>query len=247
MGKTILVFLALLILITARLVPTSVAWAQQPQNDQSSKEGQRQMLGAYIDVPSADTTPVEFSVGNVRYRAPRNYIVNMNNYKGGPQPLVAFELTVPGFEPFSEKTKDCMTKPLAYLPPNCFPVKFNIIGSTPVSDDEGFQNMSDLFHSQSPKQGPYGFELYETGPENARIETYRKQANGHTLVIDCFIQDPQMQREAICNNRSRLQNQNGLNYSFNKNRLQYAEQIDGELRRLLDSFTVKEMNEEIHG
>jgi hypothetical protein len=199
------------------------------------------MLGAYIDVPSMDTTPIEFSVGNVRYRAPRNYIVNMENYKGGPQMSVSFELTVPGFEPFSDKTKDCMTKPLAYLPPGCFPVKFHIISDVPVSDDEAFHNASKLFHSQAPKNAPYGFELYETGPDNARIETYRKQANGHTLMIYCLVGNPQVTRDPVCNNTSRLKNQNGLEYDIYKSRLQYAEQIDGELRKFLDSFTIGEV------
>jgi len=237
MGRRLSQIIWLLVLMI--VVPMSGALAQQ-QSD-SLNAGNLKMLGAYINVPSMDTSPVEFSVGNVRYRAPRNYLVNMESYKGGPQMSVSFELTVPSFEPFSDKTKDCMTKPLAYLPPGCFPVEFHIISSVPVSDDQAFHNASNLFHSQTPKQGPYGFELYETGPDDARIETYRKDANGHTLMIDCFVHPPSVQRESICSNTSRLKNQNGLEYSFNKNRLQYAEQIDGELRKLLDSFTIGEI------
>src|SRR5258708_1527582 len=35
--------------------------------------------------PSTDISPVDFSVGNVRYRVPRNYVVWMDNWNGGPQ------------------------------------------------------------------------------------------------------------------------------------------------------------------
>jgi len=237
MGKKLLQVLFLL--IAAITTPMTSAVAQNT-SDKSFQTEQRKMLGAYIDVPSMDTTPVEFSVGNVRYEVPRNYIVNMENYKGGPQESVSFKVTVLSFEPFGDKTKDCMTKPLAYLPPGCFPVKFNVIGSVPVSDDEAFHNVSKLFHSQTPKQGPYGFEMYETGPDNARIETYRKHANGHTLMVYCLVVDPNVTRDPGCNVTSRLKNQNGMEYHFYKSRLQYAEQIDGELRKLLDSFTIKE-------
>ena len=232
----------LILLITVMAMPLSAAFAQRQSDASSLNTENLKMLGAYIDVPSMDTSPVEFSIGNVRYRAPRNYITNMENYKGGPQTLVSFKVTVPDFQPFNDKTKDCMTKPLAYLPPGCFPVEFNVISGVPVSDDEAFHNASNLFHSQTPKDGLYGFELYETGPDNARIETYRKEANGHTLMIHCLVGDTHVTRDPVCNNTSRLKNQNGLEYSFYKSRLQYAQQIDGELRKLLDSFTVGKVN-----
>ncbi|MGB9154680.1 MAG: hypothetical protein WCD70_16525, partial [Alphaproteobacteria bacterium] len=160
-----------------------------------------------------------------------------------PQTLVSFRVTYPNFEPLKDSTKDCLKLPLVRQPTGCMPVEFWIIGSSPVSDDEGFHNMSAVFYSQTPKVGPYGFELYETDPGNGGIETYRKHANGHTLVIECFLGDIHTPPHAVCSNNSRLPNQNELEYRLNgrfpEEQLQDAEQIDAGLRGLLASFTVK--------
>lgn len=192
------------------------------------------------DKSSIDVAPIDFSIGGVNYRVPRNYIVGISNWAGGSQILVAFKVTYPNFEPLKDSTKDCMKLPPLPQPTGCMPVKFGIIGgSTAVSDDEAFHNASSQFHSQTPKAGPYGFELYETGPDNARIETYRKHANGHTLVIQCIISDV---THAVCSNHSRLPNQNVLEYILNgrsaEEQLQDAEQIDAGFRTLINSFTL---------
>jgi hypothetical protein len=58
--------------------------------------------------PSTDATPVEFSIGNDRYRIPRNYLVTMDNWNGGPQSLVSLHVNIPDLAPFSEKTRACL-------------------------------------------------------------------------------------------------------------------------------------------
>ena len=54
------------------------------------------------DRPSLDATPVFFSIAGVKYKVPRNYISHMDSYEGGPQDLVNFKATFPGFEPDRE-------------------------------------------------------------------------------------------------------------------------------------------------
>jgi hypothetical protein len=197
------------------------------------------------DQPSIDATPVEFSIAGVNYRVPRNYISHMDNYNGGVQEMVTFKVTFPGFEPLTDKTKQCLTQPKAYWPPGCVPIEFWIGGYSkdqPVlSDDDHFNNSRDLFHSQIPKQGPDGFEMYETGPENARMETYRKKIPTHTLLFECLIfSGYQGKRDAVCENYgSPLPNGNGLSYRLSLDQIKDAEKIDDGIRSVISSFTLK--------
>jgi len=129
---------------------------------------------------------------------------------------------------------------MAFWPKDCVPIEFTLIGKTPVSDDERFRNASTLFHSQIPKPGPAGFEMYETGADNARLETYRKVTAKHTLLIHCIIFPPKNNGEkwGTCSNESRLLDNNTLEYSFYLDQLGNAEQIDNGLRNLVDSLTL---------
>ena len=230
----------LVLLITIMAMPLSAAFAQRQGDASSLNTENLKMLGAYIDVPSMDTTPVEFTVGNVHYKAPRNYIANMDNYKGGPQSSVTFRVAFPDFEPLNEKTKDCLTLALAFRPQGCIQVNFWIGNGEPlISDDDHFKNGSGSFLSQIPKQGPYGYEMYESGGGASSIETYRKKANGHTLVIDCLVHDIPRNPKAVCTKYfSPLPSGNVISYNFYLSQLEYVEQIDKGIRDLVNSFTL---------
>ncbi len=197
--------------------------------------------------PSADTTPMYFSQGHVKYKIPRNYIVRMFDWSQHRQDdIVTMRVTFPGFEPYSEKTKDCLTKPALYRPPGCTPIEFSLsVWKGPaepqihLTDDEKFNNSRDLFHSQIPKQGPGGFEMYETGPEDARIETYYKKHGSQTILIQCIIFDSNGKRNAICDNTgSPLPTGGFFSYRFYLDQMKHAEAIDTGLRELLTSFTI---------
>ena len=190
---------------------------------------------------STDDRPIFFSIMDVNYKVPRNYITHMDNWNGGPQELVKFKLTFPNFEPLTEKTKDCLTAPRAYWPKGCAPIEFWVNGKDGLSDDDHFNNARNLFHSQVSQPGPAGFEMYETGPENARVETYRKKTLNHTILIDCIGNKQDEHGIVTCENYgSPLFNGNGLSYILDYNRLEDAEKIDYGIRSLLSSFTLKE-------
>jgi hypothetical protein len=93
-----------------------------------------------------------------------------------------------------------------------------------------FNNACDLFHSQQPLAGPSGFELYETGPAEARIETYRKATPQHMLVITCFRNSKDQAQ------LSRLESGNFLEYFLYSDQLRDAEQIDAGIRKLIRGF-----------
>ena len=141
--------------------------------------------------PSADTTPVEFSVGGVWYRMPRNYLITMESWNGGPQALVTVRVNISDLNPMTEKTRACFAAITTHRLPDCEPFEFRIEGRGMVSAGEALASARDLFHSQDPIDGPFGYEEYEVGPENARLEYYRKLENGRTLSVQVSDSLPQ--------------------------------------------------------
>lgn len=191
--------------------------------------------------PSTDSAPVSFMIDNVLYQVPRNYLIQMERWSGGPQTLVGFKVTMPGFDPLTDANKSCMTVAPLYRPPGCAPIEFRIIGGggSPASDEVAFDNMRSLFHSPTPSKGPYGFDIYETGPEDARIQTYVQRIPDHLLIIQCFPhKNDKTVRRVVCGNHSRLADHNELEYYFYLDQLPFAEQMDRGIRHLINSFLV---------
>jgi hypothetical protein len=175
--------------ICSLIVGATTARAQDSQAKPLS--GQYAELNKQLQVwnnqASQDTTPIIFSIGDAKYKVPRNYIVWMDNWNGGPQTLVRFKVTYPKFEPLDQKNAPCMSLAPLYRPPGCLPVEFIVAnggqseggGGWAASDEEAFKNIRHLFHSQTPLPGPHGFELYETGP---RTHGSRRIASGRLSI-----------------------------------------------------------------
>ena len=220
---------------------------EPPAKPLSGEHGEiKKQLQFWNNQASLDTTPVTFSIGDAKYQVPRNYIVWMDHWNGGPQTLVRFKVTYPKFEPLGEKNAQCLLPAPAYRPPGCRPVEFAVVnggrnvggGGWAASDEEAFNNIRNLFNSQTPMPGPYGFEVYETGPDNARIETYRKRTPEHLLILSCFFQGEDGRATAQCSNQSRLPDQNELEFHLGFDQLQSAEEMDAGFRSLVKLFTV---------
>lgn len=173
----------------------------------------------------------------IQYPVPRNFIVWMEPWNGGSQTLVRFKATYPGFAPLTKSTEPCLTLAPAYRPSGCVPIGFSIRsgGTYDPPDEVAFHNRQDLFHSQKPLPAPFGFQLYETGPADARVNTYRKQTSLHTLVIDCFLHAP-ADAHAVCQSTSRLDTGNVLSYFIDHDQLRDAEEIDSGIRRLVHDW-----------
>ncbi len=173
----------------------------------------------------------------VRYRVPRNYLVWMDAWNGGAQTLVKLKVTFPGFQPLARETAPCLSLSPAFRPTTCTPLEFVLRngGAYEPPDDVRFNNARALFHSQNPLPAFDGFELYETGPPEARINTYRKVTPQHTLVITCLLQSSD-QRMAVCRSVSRLESGVVLSYLLYSDQLQDVERIDTGIRQLIRSF-----------
>lgn len=92
------------LLVAIIALPMQTASAQKVSGESRYQEVAEkfQVFGNNL---SMDATPVEFSIADVHYKVPRNYIVNMDNYKGGPQSLVAFRVSFPGSSHSLKKRK----------------------------------------------------------------------------------------------------------------------------------------------
>lgn len=76
--------------------------------------------------PSIDVTPIEFSIGPAHYRMPRNYLLSMENWNGGPQTIVTIAVTLPGLLPLSPQTLQCFKPPPPGQPAECRPFTVTI-------------------------------------------------------------------------------------------------------------------------
>lgn len=167
-------------------------------------------------------------------------MVQMDNWSGGPQVLVQFKVTFPGFEPLNDNNRPCMSLAPLYRPLGCVPLEFIVLSGngTAPSDEAGFDNMRDLFRGQISTPGPYAFKAYEYGSDDARTMLYKKQIHEHMLIIDCLMHKPEasVKHNPVCGNHSRLANGNLLEYTIYGSQLKDAEQMDIGFRTLIKSF-----------
>jgi len=189
------------------------------------------------DQQSFDTTLVEFTYDGTKYRVPRNYLSVLPNNALRP---VTFRVTFPGFEPLTEKTKQCLTQPRLYWPAGCTPVEFWLEGHAAGTDDQHFTSETKPYPLPLKQQISGGLELYQYGSGVKRRDIYRKKTTRHTLIIDCnYFSGYQDKPDAVCSNyRSPLPNSNSLSYRLDLDQIPHAEQIDDGIRALIESFTV---------
>lgn len=228
---------------TGPLMPfaTGIAPPTGPLTKQQ-QEGRRELEKAahsLIPRPSTDTTPIAFSVGGVHYQVPRNYVITMDNWSGGPQVLVTLQVNLADLQPVTPATVACFIARPTDRPPGCEPFKFWIEGTGGVSSDQAFANASKLFHSITPRPTAYGYNEYEIGPDNARIEYYKRVENGKTRLYSCQPFDNRGKRDGICSPISdRMPAGGTIHFFFRLSQMPKIEQIDRRLREIVESFTV---------
>jgi hypothetical protein len=165
-------WIRLTVLVSLSGIP-SASWSDDPTLSKGREELQK-AVEALRPRPNSDNTPVEFSVGTVKYRMPRNYLITMSNWNGGPQELVTMRLSFPDLAPITEATRRCVTGPSLWGHLPCEYVDLRIGGSGGVTAQQAFENMKSLYRNTRPINAPFGYEKYEIGPEESRTEVYRK-------------------------------------------------------------------------
>lgn len=180
--------------------------------------------------PKMDTTPVDITIGTMHYRIPRNFVASTG--------IAVLQAVFPGAKPMTPETATCFGKTKASRPPGCDVIEFALESSPMYVTDETFFRFRNDFHNQKPKKGPYGFDLYEIGPENSRIEAYRKVTPDGAVVANCMISDNNGQRDAVCLTATHTRSGIYAVYRFNLDELSELEDIHNGLRDLIDSFAV---------
>ena len=163
--------------------------------------------------PSFDTTPVKVTVVDVTYQIPRNYLVYLD------PAIPTLKLTWPGLKPLTPETQKCFGSILQSEAAGCTSLEFHILGSRgpgpggrALTNAERFHNFMKGFEHVRPRSGPVGTEIYDVGPENARIEIYRKDEGD--VYFDCMISDYRGKRGAVCNDLFVLDDKNGVQFFF---------------------------------
>jgi hypothetical protein len=205
---------------------------------------------------SLDKAPVQFSIAGTVYRVPRNYLIAMSVWAGGPQEFVSMRVNGPRLTPLTKATRRCLSDdPFALSakimiePPSpvtgCMPFEFDIADpdrreASGVTAEQEFEKVRPLVDSQECQAGPFGFEKYEFSLNGAQMETYRKVEGGSMVLYVCAVSDDQARREGVCRPvGDRLTTGVELGYAFSLSMLGVIEEIDADLRRLVEEFVVK--------
>ncbi len=116
-------------------------------------ETQQAIISAWPH-PSLDTYPVEFSIGGIHYRIPRNYLTTMENWKGGPQYIVTVAVNLPDLKPYSTETLPCFTTKAPERPPGCELLSFRInVPGGPPAEEVCFKNIENFFTASPQRAG----------------------------------------------------------------------------------------------
>jgi hypothetical protein len=195
--------------------------------------------------PTVDTTPVTVKVVDVTYRIPRNYLIFMDK-------IPTLKLTWPGLRPLTEETRKCFGSILQSEQAGCTSFEFGILGSRgPAPGGRAFTNaemFGNFMRGLEAKQitGPFGYELYEVGPEEARKEVYRK-AEGDIFFICLFSGHEDRKRGGVCNDSFRLDDMNHVQFYSRLQHIEHIPEIEARMRQLMASFVVEGESNDIDG
>jgi len=184
--------------------------------------------------PSFDTSPVTIKVVDVTYRIPRNYL--SSSFPG-------VTVTFPGFKPLTEETRDCFDRQWQFRNPGiCTTFQFMLHGSRgPAPGGRAFtasEKLENIIRNTPGivrRAGPYGYDIYEIGPEEARIQSYRKIEGD--VLFTCFGLE---QQNSICRSIFRLGDLNHAHFRFRRHQIEHIPEIEAGIRKLMSTFVVQQ-------
>ena len=178
--------------------------------------------------PSMETTPVTAKVGDVLYSIPRNYISSFFDFP-------VLKVTYPGFKPLTEETRGCFDAKLRDSL-GCTTLELNLRLSLP--NKPRFENSikaAPPFHARlSPRPGPGGYDIYDLGPDDARIEIYRSESED--IFFNCKIFDNNGVRDAVCDDAVSLPDGNAVRFFFGLKQIPELRSFEAGIRQLMSNF-----------
>jgi hypothetical protein len=224
---------------TLLLLTTLAFAAQYAEAEQFTPYNEIKRKSAVFEPrPSFDTTPVTVTVVDVTYRIPRNYLIHLD------PAISTLKLTWPGLKPLTQETQKCFGSILQSEAAGCTSLEFHILGSRgpgpggrALTNAEMFENFKKYNPDAKRRDGPFGSDIYDTGPEEARIEQYRKLDGD--LFFNCMISDYHGKRGAVCADMFRLDDMNHVQFRFRLPLVEHIPEIESGIRRLMASFVVE--------
>jgi hypothetical protein len=184
--------------------------------------------------PSTDTTPVAVKIGEVSYSIPRNYIFNL--HLGYP----VLKVTYPGFNPLTEETSGCFDRKLqAKL--GCTALELRLAQGKSLPNKVRFENLLELVPSSqksSSRRSADGYQVYDLGPENARVEIYRSESED--IFFTCKIFDNNGARAAVCDDTVSLPDGNTVRFFFSLNQIGHLRDFEAGIRQLTSHLQIGE-------
>lgn len=171
----------------------------------------------------------------------------MDKWEGGEQRFFKIIVSYPGFSPLNKPWRDAYRE--CYETQKCRLLEAYVSHRKNNSDNDlydrlRFQSITTSsgvfrhFHNSDPLPGPFGYELYTSGPDIARRHVYIKRLPDRNLAISCSMRKPE--ERSLCRSFTRLRSGNEFYHTFPHRDLAEAEAINTGLRDLIDSFVVKE-------
>jgi hypothetical protein len=98
------------------------------------------------------------------------------------EPMIpTMKLKWPGLEPLTVDTQECFGSIARGERAGCTSFNFLILGSTgpgpggrALTNSEKFENWKKTFPNMPMRRGPFGYDIYNLGPEEALTEIYRR-------------------------------------------------------------------------
>jgi hypothetical protein len=170
---------------------------------------------------------------------PRNYLLTMDNWAGGPQDLVTIRVNLPDLKPFGDDNRTCFTGAPADRPAGCWLLSVVIDPPGGPTAEQAFERMRSFFHSQAPIETPLGLDKYEVGPPNARMEFYRI-LEGKPPLYSCQIKDSHGRRGGFCDPIGDwIKHGAVIHFFFDLDQLPTINEINHKLRKLVENFMVE--------
>jgi hypothetical protein len=180
--------------------------------------------------PSVDASPVLIDVSGAKYSIPRNFLV----YLPSELTYATLKVTIPGFKPLTEETRACFEHRQA----SCEPIEVDIRNGAP-ENRVYFARESRSFRNKEPHAYPYGYDEYDIGPDNARIEIYTKSIGNDFIYFDCLVDKTTSDWEykSTCDDHFDYKTTQ-LHFFIRREHIRLVPEIEASVRNLMESFDV---------
>jgi hypothetical protein len=149
---------------------------------------------------------------------------------------------IPPFLPQTEDIQDCFNSILKGEQAGCRSIEFSIQHPYTVTHRELLARSADGFRNKEPRKGPFGYDVYDIGPENARREVYTKEQDGASFLFDCMISySDEGRRFGTCDDRFPLKDGNSVHFFFGLGQIGYIPEIESGIRDLMEKFRIKDI------